>query len=189
MRYPGSSDALASEKRAAQFRLYHLHAKRAPHNGHAVALIGTDPKNTVTLMRDHAHWPGERVWLVDYAQKAAVTKARRLWPTANARHENVLDTLRRIGPIGFADLDFMGFVTNPTMREAIAITLPKLLPRAAVSITWYAARDQVVDRLAAARDIVHDAAVATGVVMGNVLAYTYQHGHSPMGMAAWCRIA
>lgn len=205
--YPGDSD----DKRAVQEAVYKL-AKDAPRIGHAITLLGTEAEIVVHLMRDKLNWPAGRCWLVDWAKTAdnreqvlkALMIARNLWPTANVKRENILETLESIPTIGFADLDFMGRMRPKDMQPAIQMCVDRLLVGGVLSVTWFRGRESQEEQRAlrargfAAADLkelrwaevermVQGWASECGIVLESAMMLEYYHRRSPMSVTAWRR--
>jgi hypothetical protein len=205
--YPGDSE----DKRAVQDAIYGL-AKDAPRLGHAITLLGTEAETVVHLMREKLNWPASRCWMVDWAKASrnreevlkALMIARNLWPTANVKRENILETLVSIPTIGFADLDFMGRMRPKDMQPAIQMCVDRVLVGGVISVTWYRGRESEEEkqalrargfttaelgelRWADVERMVQGWAGETGIVLKPVMALEYQHGRSPMSVSAWRR--
>lgn len=205
--YPGDSD----DKRAVQEAVYNL-AKGAPRIGHAITLLGTEAETVVHLMRDKLNWPARRCWLVDWAKTPdnreqvlkALMIARNMWPTANVKKENILETLESVPTIGFADLDFMGRMRPKDMQPAIQMCVDRLLVGGVLSVTWFRGRESQEEQRAlrargfAATDLkelrwaevermVQGWAGECGITLESVMSLEYQHKNSPMSVSVWRR--
>lgn len=142
------------DKQAARLFLY-KYGKRAPIQGHAITLAGTDPTSEVKLMRDYLRWPAHRTWFVDKSKTSVVTNAlnsiRRMWPEVNVRCADLKDLVSDMGAIGFANLDFMGAPLSDNNLACMSEVIPLLLPKAIIGVTWIRGRENISLHLSARR--------------------------------------
>jgi len=143
--YGGDHD----DKRAARLFLYR-HVRAAPIQGHAVTLAGTEPESEIELMRDYLKWPAHRSWFVDNSLRPEVVKAlvraKKQWPESNVIRANLRNLLPKVGPIGFANLDFMGTPLQKETVQCLYETASRLLPGAIMGFTWMRGREYIEGR-------------------------------------------
>jgi hypothetical protein len=137
--YPGSN----SQKRAARILLYQ-HAAGRRRVGSAVTLAGQEPEEELYLLRDYLGWRGDQTWFVDRSKESevvgALERVRAMWPEAWTVNEDLRRALERIPVIGFANLDFMGFLTEETL-QCLRGTVERMVRGAILGFTWYRGRE------------------------------------------------
>lgn len=136
--YPGNH----LDKQTARLLLY-KHALSAPIQGHAVTLAGPDPQHELVLLRDYLQWPSNRAWFVDKdkATAKAMDSLRRKWPGVNTELADLRKVLPKLGGVGFANLDFMGWPLQRDSWECFEQTVEQLLPGAVLGFTWLRGRE------------------------------------------------
>ena len=213
-RYRRDCPPETDDKKTARLFLY-KHALGALRVGHAVTLAGTEPFAEVELIRDYLRWPATRSWFVDWAKNTdtrsevldALRGIKHRWPEANVVHGNIIEVIEDLPSVGFANLDFMGFMDRRSMQPAVRAVISKLVRGGVMGLTWFRGRDidepwrSASDVHAAARDVadlndrrwvgvlrmVDGWAKEAGVHLELVGAMEYQHHHSPMSVAVWRR--
>ena len=208
--YPGES----VDKRAARLFLYKF-AVNTPRCGHAITLAGTEPFAEVALMRDYLKWDASKTWFVDWAKDtqsrpavlAALDGIQKSWPEANVRRADINKVVPLLPMIGFANLDFMGFMGRDSMQPCIRDVIARLATGGVLGVTWFRGREfdepwrSAWDVHQAARDIedlnerrwvgvlrmVEGWAKEHGVKLKLEGALEYQHRHSPMSVTVWRR--
>lgn len=139
--YPGSN----SQKRAARILLYQ-HVARRRRVGSAVTLAGQEPEEELYLLRDYLGWRGDQTWFVDRSKELdvviALERVRCLWPSAWVVNDDLRRVLDRIPVIGFANLDFMGYLTDENL-QCLRSTVERMVPGAVLGFTWYRGRENL----------------------------------------------
>lgn len=135
------------DKTAARLFLY-KHAIDAPRHGHAVTLAGTEPRSEITLLRDYLQWDASRTWFVDHDVdnphvRHAIKAIRFLWHGVNAKFCTLQTLLPKLDMIGFANLDFMGHLTESNVLPCLRETSQRLLPGGIIGLTWERGREQL----------------------------------------------
>jgi hypothetical protein len=212
--YPGESRA----KCIARMQVYQL-ATGAPRWAHAITLAGPTPEAELTLMRDYLGWCGDRAWLIDWAKDPLSREAtlealqwcKTEWDAANVCHIDLQKLLPYIGPIGFANFDFMGGMSRNNVQPCLKLTIPRLAVGGVIALTWFRGREQIglsdrsahdvwragegagdggiADRrTAGVLRIVEQMARAEGVKLDLTGSIEYQHQRSPMSVSVWQRV-
>lgn len=111
--------------------------------GWAVVLAGDDA-GEIQELRDVLQWDPAKVLFVD-TKPEGLRRVLRYWPEANVFHGDITEALERCGPIGFANMDFMGPPTS-TVRESLRTIGEKLGPGGVVSYTFNRGRENKWNR-------------------------------------------
>lgn len=138
--FPGNSPG----KRLARSILY-KHALGSARVGHALTLAGPEPLEELELLRGYLKWPGDRTWFIDNKQSPEIRRALRsikaTWPEAHAENKDLKKVLPNLPVIGFANLDFMGFLTDDNVLPCVKLTARRLVSGGVLGFTWFRGRE------------------------------------------------
>lgn len=148
--FPGSN----SQKKEARVLLYQQALGR-PRVGAAVTLAGPTPEEELDLLRNYLRWEGEQTWFVDNSTKPEVkkglNKVQKMWPEARTDSRNLRNVLKDLPVIGFANLDFMGYMTESNLLPCLASTAQRMVSGAIMGLTWYRGRENLGCHVSARR--------------------------------------
>lgn len=190
-----------TDKYLARRDVYEI-AKTAPRWASAVAFAGPEEAPELTEMKYGLRWPLDRVWLVDYSEQQTLQSIKWVCPEANVVNDDLTTLAPKIGPIGFAYLDFMG--TFKTAEQQCFQAVCRQVPIGGViALTCYRGREvkqHVVGskimalgsdmnwsdrRWIVVCQLVRDLALEVGKRLTLVKAVQYQHGVSPLCVSIW----
>lgn len=138
--FPGNSPG----KRLARNILY-KHALGSVRTGHAITLAGPKPLEELELLRGYLKWPGDRTWFIDNDCSPEIRKALHdvniEWPEAHTENRDLQKVLRSLPVIGFANLDFMGFLTENNVLPCVKLTASRLITGGVLGLTWFRGRE------------------------------------------------
>jgi hypothetical protein len=190
-----------TDKYLARRSVYEV-AKDAPRWTNAVTFSGPEEATESTEMKFGLQWPLERVWFVDHSESKALRAIKWAHPETNVFNGDLVELAPKIGPIGFAYLDFMG--TFKTAEQQCYQAVCKQLPVGGViALTCYRGREvkqHVVGskilalgngmdwsdrRWIVVCQLVRDLALEVGKTLTLTKAVQYQHGVSPLCVSVW----